>query len=62
MNQANTPADSHKDNDLHKGAVEDNRPGPPCSSHPNLDDEKLPDDPIAIAQDKEGAADDKSQE
>jgi hypothetical protein len=26
-----------EDNDIHKGAMEDNRPGPERSSHPGLD-------------------------
>jgi hypothetical protein len=49
------------DNDLHKGATEDNRPGPKGSGHPGLDKNGLPNDPVAIAQDVLGAEVDKSQ-
>jgi hypothetical protein len=49
------------DNDIHKGAKEDDRPGPRRSSHPGLDKNGLPNDPIAIAQDALGAKADKSQ-
>ena len=49
------------DNDIHKGAKEEDRPGPPRSSHPGLNRDGLPNDAIAIAQDKLGANADKSQ-
>ena len=49
------------DNDAQKGAKEDERPGPERSSHPGLDENGLPNDAIAIAQDALGAKDDKSQ-
>jgi hypothetical protein len=49
------------DNDIHKGAKEDDRPGPKRSSHPGLDKNGLPNDSIAIAQDALGAQEDKSQ-
>ena len=49
------------DNDSHKGAQEDDRPGPERSSHPGLDANGLPNDPIAIAQDALGADVDRSQ-
>jgi hypothetical protein len=49
------------DNDIHKGAKEDDRPGPERSSHPGLDKGGLPNDPIAIAADALGAKVDKSQ-
>ena len=49
------------DNDIHKGATEEDRPGPQRSSHPGLDENGLPNDPIAIAQDALGAKADKSQ-
>jgi hypothetical protein len=49
------------DHDVHKGAKEDDRPGPERSSHPGLDDDGLPNDAIAIAQDALGAKDDGSQ-
>ncbi len=48
------------DQDMHKGAKEEDRPGPE-SSHPGLDDKGLPDDPTAIAQDALGANEDKTQ-
>jgi hypothetical protein len=38
-----------EDNDIHKGAKEDDRAGPERSSHPGLDANGLPNDPIAIA-------------
>ena len=49
------------DNDIHKGAKEENRPGPERSSHPGLDKNGLPNDPVAIAQDAIGATQDKTQ-
>jgi hypothetical protein len=49
------------DNDFHKGAKEEDRPGPERSSHPGLDDNGMPNDPIAIAADVLGANADKSQ-
>ena len=49
------------DQDLHKGAKEEDRPGPEQSSHPGLDDKGLPNDPTAIAQDALGATEDKTQ-
>ena len=49
------------DHDLHKGAKEDERAGPERSSHPGLDMDGLPNDPIAIAQDALGAKADQSQ-
>ncbi len=50
-----------EDNDIHKGAKEDDRPGPKGSGHPGLDKNGLPNDPVAIAQDAVGAVEDKSQ-
>ena len=44
------------DIDIHKGAKEEDRPGPERSSHPGLDTDGLPNVPIAIAQDALGAA------
>ena len=61
MDQVRKEADDQDDNDIHKGAKEDDRPGPERSSHPGLDDNGLPNDPVAIAQDKEGATVDESQ-
>jgi hypothetical protein len=52
---------SGADHDLTKGAKEDDRPGPRRSSHPGLDKDGMPSDPILIAQDRLGANDDKSQ-
>jgi len=49
------------DNDIHKGAKEEERSGPERSSHPGLDEDGLPNDPIAIAQDRLGANQDQSQ-
>lgn len=57
MNSAKHSAD----HDVHKGAKEDDRPGPERSSHPGLDDNGLPNDAVAIAQDALGAKDDESQ-
>lgn len=53
-----------KDPDEAKGAVEASKPGEPSQGNPNapgLNDEGLPDDPVAIAEDVEGANEDKSQ-
>jgi hypothetical protein len=55
------PVDTTEDNDIHKGATEDDRPAAGQSSHPGLDNNGLPNDPVAIAQDKLGANDDESQ-
>ncbi len=57
----NKSASMVKDNDIHKGAKEDDRPGPERSSHPGLDQNGLPNDPVAIAADVLGAHEDKSQ-
>jgi hypothetical protein len=59
-----TPGRSHEldnDNDSQKGATEENRPGPARSSHPGLDDDGLPNDPVAITQDRVGANADETQ-
>jgi hypothetical protein len=58
MHKSATPVE---DNDIHKGAMEDDRPGPERSSHPGLDQNGLPNDPVAIASDVLGAHEDKSQ-
>jgi hypothetical protein len=42
-------------------AKEEERPGPERSSHPGLDNNGLPNDPVAIAQDALGAKADQSQ-
>jgi hypothetical protein len=52
---------SVEDNDFRKGAKEEDRPGPERSSHPGLDENGLPNDPVAIAADVLGANEDKSQ-
>ncbi len=57
----NKPVESQPDQDLHKGAVEDDRPGPERAEHPGLDKKGMPNDPVAIAQDRLGANEDKSQ-
>lgn len=49
------------DQDLHKGATEDDRGGLERSSRPGLDQEGLPNDPVAIGQDAIGANVDNSQ-
>ena len=52
------------DQDIHKGAIEGDRPTDEQHYNPNgegVDDEGLPDDPIAIAEDHEGANADESQ-
>jgi hypothetical protein len=55
------PATQAADNDIHKGAKEEDRPIPEQSSHPGLDKNGLPNDPVAIAQDALGANEDKTQ-
>jgi hypothetical protein len=49
-----------RDHDLHKGAIEDGRPSATTNA-PGLDDEGLPNDETAIAQDALGAREDGSQ-
>jgi hypothetical protein len=52
------------DPDVHKGAIEGDRPNDEQYGNPNgegLNDEGLPSDPIAIAEDVEGANEDESQ-
>lgn len=55
-----TPMRSAADADVHKGATEDDHP---CarSNAPGLDDDGLPNDEIAIAEDAIGAREDESQ-
>ncbi len=57
---APTTMRSSPDGDIHKGAIEDDRP---CanSNAPGLDDEGMPNDAIAIAEDAIGAREDGSQ-
>jgi hypothetical protein len=52
---------STADNDVHKGAIEDDRRDPGRSGAPGLDENGLPNDATAIAQDAVGAREDKSQ-
>jgi len=48
------------DQDIHKGATEDGRPSASTNA-PGLDDEGLPNDATAIAEDAIGAREDGSQ-
>lgn len=56
-----TAAPSGADQDSQKGATEKNRPGPERSRHPGLDENGLPNDSVAIGQDREGANADETQ-
>jgi len=49
-----------RDQDVHKGAMEDERPSATTNA-PGLDDEGLPNDDTAIAEDALGAREDGSQ-
>jgi hypothetical protein len=52
------------DPDAHKGAIEGDRPSDEQIGNPHgggLNDEGLPDDPIAVAEDVEGANEDGTQ-
>jgi hypothetical protein len=49
------------DSDLHKGAIEGPSDGSALSTHPGLDENGLPDDEVAIAQDVLGANEDETQ-
>jgi len=49
------------DQDIHKGAMEDDRPGPTRPDAPGLDKNGMPNDATKIAQDAEGARVDQSQ-
>ena len=49
------------DSDLHKGAIEGQPDGSGNSNHPGLDEDGLPDDEVAIAQDVLGANEDETQ-
>ena len=49
------------DNDIHKGAIEGDRPGDEQQGNPNgtgINSEGLPDDPIATSEDEIGANED----
>ena len=53
-----------KDQDVHKGAVEGDRPSDEQLGNPHgpgVNDEGLPDDPVATAEDVVGANEDESQ-
>jgi hypothetical protein len=54
------PTRTSRDQDLHKGAVEDGRPSG-ATNAPGLDRNGLPDDETAIAEDVLGASEDRSQ-
>jgi hypothetical protein len=52
------------DQDVHKGAIEGDRPGDEQIGNPHgdgINDEGLPDDPVAMAEDVIGANEDESQ-
>jgi len=51
----------HRDHDIHKGAMEEERPGPDGAGAPGLDENGLPNDATAIAEDALGANVDNSQ-
>jgi hypothetical protein len=51
----------HRDQDIHKGAMEEDRPIPDRTNTPALDGDGLPNDETAIAQDALGAEADQSQ-
>ena len=53
-----------KDQDVHKGAIEGDRPTDEQQGNPHgdgVDEQGLPDDPIASAEDKIGANEDETQ-
>ncbi len=52
---------SRRDHDVHKGAMEDDRPDPDRLNSYGLDENGLPNDATAIAQDALGAVEDGSQ-
>ena len=54
----------HADPDIHKGAIEGDKPTDEQQGNPNgdgLDDDGLPNDPVAMAEDAIGANEDESQ-
>ena len=53
-------ASMSRDHDIHKGAIEDGRPST-TSNAPGLDDDGLPNDETAIAEDAVGGRADGSQ-
>ena len=59
-----TPARQHDDQDIHKGAIEGDKPTDEQIGNPNgdgVDADGLPNDPIATAEDRIGANVDESQ-
>lgn len=59
-----TMTKQQNDPDSHKGAIEGDRPGDEQVGNPHgggVDENGLPDDPIAIAEDAEGANEDGTQ-
>ena len=57
-------AKQEDDHDVHKGAIEGDRPTDEQLGNPHgdgIDDEGMPDDPIATAEDVIGANEDESQ-
>jgi hypothetical protein len=57
-------ATQQKDPDIHKGAIEGDRPGDEQMGNPHgtgVNDEGLPDDPVATAEDALGANEDESE-
>jgi len=67
MTQNRDPHQSHQidlhvdDSDLHKGAVEGSPDGQGNPSGSGLDDQGMPNDEVATAQDRIGANEDKTQ-
>jgi hypothetical protein len=51
----------HRDQAIHKGAMEEDRPGPDPAGAPGLDEYGLPNDATAIAQNALGANVDNTQ-
>jgi hypothetical protein len=54
----------HNDQDVHKGVIEGDRPTDEQMGNPHgdgVDENGLPDDPVATAQDKIGANEDKTE-
>ena len=54
----------HDDPDMHKGAIEGDRPSDEQIGNPNgpgIDEQGLPDDPVATAEDKIGANEDETE-
>ena len=59
-----TPPPPHRDPDIHKGAVEGTRPTDEQYGNENgtaLDENGMPNDPVAIAEDEIGANEDQTQ-